>query len=35
MQHFVDEGLTSGIGASSKDELFKAALARIENAPDI
>jgi len=35
MQHFVDDGLTSGIGASSKDELFAAALARIENAPDI
>ncbi len=28
MQRFVDEGLASGIGRRSKDELFAAALAR-------
>ncbi|WP_037082535.1 type II toxin-antitoxin system ParD family antitoxin [Neorhizobium vignae] len=30
MQRFVDEGLKSGVGKRSKDELFAAALARAE-----
>lgn len=30
MQRFVDEGLKSGIGKRSKDELFAAAVARAE-----
>jgi len=30
MQHFVDDGLKSGIGSRSKDELFAAAVARAE-----
>lgn len=30
MQRFVDEGLASGPGSRSKDELFAAALAKIE-----
>ncbi|MGG7580935.1 type II toxin-antitoxin system ParD family antitoxin [Rhizobium sp. Nf11,1] len=30
MQRFVDDGLRSGIGSRSKDELFAAAVARAE-----
>jgi antitoxin ParD1/3/4 len=30
MQHFIDEGLKSGVGGRSKDELFAAAVARAE-----
>ncbi|MEO9341145.1 type II toxin-antitoxin system ParD family antitoxin [Mesorhizobium sp. SB112] len=30
MQRFVDQGLESGIGGRSKDELFTAAVARAE-----
>ncbi|PDS79487.1 type II toxin-antitoxin system ParD family antitoxin [Rhizobium sp. L43] len=30
MQRFVDEGLKSGVGTRSKDELFEAARARAE-----
>jgi antitoxin ParD1/3/4 len=30
IQLFVDEGLKSGVGERSKDELFAAALARVE-----
>ncbi|MBX5132781.1 type II toxin-antitoxin system ParD family antitoxin [Rhizobium lentis] len=30
MQRFVDDGLKSGIGSRSKDELFAAAVARAE-----
>lgn len=30
MQRFVDEGLESGVGHRSKDELFAAALSRTE-----
>ncbi|WP_348646653.1 type II toxin-antitoxin system ParD family antitoxin [Ensifer sp. ENS01] len=30
MQRFVDDGLESGVGSRSKDELFSAALARAE-----
>jgi antitoxin ParD1/3/4 len=30
MQRFVDDGLKSGVGSRSKDELFAAALARTE-----
>ncbi|MBB4237082.1 type II toxin-antitoxin system ParD family antitoxin [Rhizobium esperanzae] len=30
MQRFVDEGLKSGVGTRSKDELFEAARARVE-----
>jgi antitoxin ParD1/3/4 len=32
MQRFVDDGLKSGIGSRSRDELFAAALARAEKA---
>ncbi|ARQ56325.1 UNVERIFIED_ORG: antitoxin ParD1/3/4 [Rhizobium etli] len=31
MQRFVDEGLKSGVGSRSKDELFEAARAREES----
>lgn len=31
MQRFVDEGLKSGVGSRSKDELFEAARARAES----
>ncbi|MBB4480931.1 MULTISPECIES: type II toxin-antitoxin system ParD family antitoxin [Rhizobium] len=31
MQRFVDEGLKSGVGSRSKDELFEAARARVES----
>ena len=31
MQRFVDEGLKSGVGSRSKDELFEAARARMES----
>ncbi|OWO97091.1 antitoxin [Rhizobium esperanzae] len=31
MQRFVDEGLKSGIGSRSKDDLFGAARARVES----
>jgi antitoxin ParD1/3/4 len=31
MQRFVDEGLKSGVGSRSKDELFEAARARLES----
>jgi antitoxin ParD1/3/4 len=30
MQRFVDEGVKSGVGGRSKDELFAAAVARAE-----
>lgn len=30
MQHFVDEGIASGVGARSGDELFAAATARVD-----
>ncbi|MFS8144033.1 type II toxin-antitoxin system ParD family antitoxin [Rhizobium sp. BR 249] len=30
MQRFVDEGLKSGVGSRSKDDLFEAARARVE-----
>lgn len=30
MQHFVDEGLQSGVGTRSRDELFATALASAE-----
>jgi antitoxin ParD1/3/4 len=30
MQHFVDDGIKSGVGARSKDDLFAAAVARAE-----
>lgn len=30
MQRFVDDGLKSGVGSRSKDELFAAAVARVE-----
>lgn len=30
MQRFVDDGLKSGVGSKSKDELFFAALTRVE-----
>ncbi|CDZ58797.1 type II toxin-antitoxin system ParD family antitoxin [Neorhizobium galegae] len=30
MQRFVDDGLKSGVGGRSKDELFAAAIARAE-----
>ena len=30
MQRFVDDGLKSGVGSRSKDELFAAAVARAE-----
>lgn len=30
MQRFVDDGLKSGAGSRSKDELFAAAVARVE-----
>ena len=32
MQRFVDDGLKSGVGSRSKDELFAAAVARTETA---
>ncbi|MCA1444753.1 type II toxin-antitoxin system ParD family antitoxin [Ensifer sp. IC4062] len=32
MQFFVDDGLKSGVGSRSKDELFAAAVARVEPA---
>jgi antitoxin ParD1/3/4 len=32
MQRFVDDGLKSGVGSRSKDELFAAAAARTETA---
>lgn len=32
MQRFVDDGLKSGIGSRSRDELFAAALVRAEKA---
>ncbi|MCX8279009.1 type II toxin-antitoxin system ParD family antitoxin [Phyllobacterium sp. 0TCS1.6C] len=32
MQRFVDDGLGSGVGSRSKDELFAAAVARTETA---
>ncbi|ULR43972.1 type II toxin-antitoxin system ParD family antitoxin [Rhizobium sp. K102] len=31
MQRYVDEGLKSGVGSRSKDELFEAARARLES----
>ncbi|GAA5543980.1 type II toxin-antitoxin system ParD family antitoxin [Ochrobactrum soli] len=34
MQHFVDEGLQSGVGTRSRDELFAAAVANAENFSD-
>ncbi|MEJ5902773.1 type II toxin-antitoxin system ParD family antitoxin [Ochrobactrum teleogrylli] len=34
MQHFVDEGLQSGVGTRSRDELFAAAVENAENFPD-
>lgn len=34
MQHFVDEGLQSGAGTRSRDELFAAAVANAENFSD-
>ena len=33
MQRFVDDGLESGVGSRSKDELFAAAIARQETTP--
>ncbi len=30
MQRFVDDGLQSGVGNKSKDELFSAAITRVE-----
>lgn len=32
MQRFIDDGLKSGIGSRSRDDLFAAALARAEKA---
>ncbi len=33
MQRFVEDGLKSGVGSRSKDELFAAAVARAETTP--
>ncbi|MGV1761359.1 type II toxin-antitoxin system ParD family antitoxin [Rhizobium sp. A22-96] len=34
MQRFVDDGLNSGVGSRSKDELFAAAITRAETTRD-
>lgn len=34
MQHLVDDGLKSGVGSRSKDELFAAAVTRAETTRD-